>query len=135
MRRMLQTKGRLAACFAIDEDVLMTTRVVHVNSQEWKDTPEAERVYIGRPSEWGNPFVIGKDGNREEVIAKHEAKLLRWAREHSGLFREDMLALRGKTLGCFCKAKKPGLKDKPCHGDILARLADMSDAEFEEWLR
>ena len=27
-------------------------------------------VYIGRPSKWGNPFVIGKDGTREEVIAK-----------------------------------------------------------------
>ena len=29
-------------------------------------------VYIGRPSKWGNPFEIGKDGTREEVIEKFE---------------------------------------------------------------
>lgn len=29
-------------------------------------------VYIGRPSIWGNPFVIGKDGSRDDVIAKYE---------------------------------------------------------------
>jgi hypothetical protein len=28
-------------------------------------------VYIGRGSKWGNPFVIGKDGDRDEVIAKY----------------------------------------------------------------
>ncbi|MGA9843355.1 MAG: DUF4326 domain-containing protein [Nitrososphaeraceae archaeon] len=45
-------------------------------------------VYIGRPSlairrdirgsdgRWGNPFVVGKNGTREEVIAKHKAWLL-----------------------------------------------------------
>lgn len=27
-------------------------------------------IYIGRGSRWGNPFVIGKDGTREEVIEK-----------------------------------------------------------------
>ncbi len=27
-------------------------------------------VYIGRGSKWGNPFHIGKDGNRKEVIDK-----------------------------------------------------------------
>jgi Domain of unknown function (DUF4326) len=30
-------------------------------------------AYVGRPSIWGNPFVIGKDGSREDVIAKYEA--------------------------------------------------------------
>jgi len=28
------------------------------------------QVYIGRPSKWGNPFVIGRDGSRADVIAK-----------------------------------------------------------------
>ena len=32
-------------------------------------------VYIGRGSKWGNPFVIGKDGTREEVINKYEEYL------------------------------------------------------------
>jgi hypothetical protein len=33
-------------------------------------------VYIGRPSVYGNKFEIGKDGSREEVIAKYEEWLL-----------------------------------------------------------
>ncbi len=31
--------------------------------------------YIGRGSKWGNPFRIGPDGSRAEVIAKHAANL------------------------------------------------------------
>ena len=27
-------------------------------------------VFIGRESQWGNPFEIGKDGNRKQVIKK-----------------------------------------------------------------
>lgn len=42
----------------------MTTKVV--NKHRHKPTPDD--VYIGRPSKWGNPFVIGKDGNRHDVI-------------------------------------------------------------------
>lgn len=29
-------------------------------------------VYVGRPTEWGNPFEIGKHGTRDEVIAKYD---------------------------------------------------------------
>jgi len=29
-------------------------------------------VYIGRPSKWGNPFVIGRDGTRPQVIERYE---------------------------------------------------------------
>lgn len=41
--------------------------------------PAPGRVYIGRPGKWGNPFVIGRDGSREEVIAKYRA----WVSHHS----------------------------------------------------
>ncbi|QBX38634.1 DUF4326 domain-containing protein [Brevundimonas sp. S30B] len=68
-------------------------------------------VYIGRPSKWGNPFEIGRDGTRGEVIEKY--------REHV-LTRPDLMAalpeLRGKTLGCWCAPKA-------CHGDVLAALS------------
>jgi hypothetical protein len=32
----------------------------------------AGAVYIGRGSKWGNPFRIGRDGDRAAVIAKYE---------------------------------------------------------------
>ena len=41
-----------------------STRVVHCKRARYD-------VYIGRPSKWGNPYVIGPDGTREQVIAKY----------------------------------------------------------------
>jgi ribonuclease HI len=69
-------------------------------------------TYIGRGSPWGNPFVIGKDGDRDEVIDKYERHL----RESPRLL-DRLHELRGKTLACFCAPAR-------CHGDILARYAD-----------
>jgi hypothetical protein len=69
-------------------------------------------VYIGRPSKWGNPFEIGKDGDREAVIQKYR----KWV-----VTQPDLMAalpeLRGKVLGCWCAPKA-------CHGDVLASLAN-----------
>ena len=69
-------------------------------------------VYIGRPSKWGNPFEIGKDGNRQEVIAKYEA----WLFTDGKHLLPQLHELKGKTLGCWCHPL-------PCHGDVLSRLA------------
>ncbi len=33
-------------------------------------TAPVNAVYIGRPGKWGNPFQIGRDGSRMEVIEK-----------------------------------------------------------------
>ncbi len=72
-------------------------------------------VYIGRwnrkygPSKWKNPFVIGKDGDREEVIKKYRAHL-----KISGLTKQ-IEELRGKRLGCWCTPD-------PCHGEVLIEL-------------
>jgi len=69
-------------------------------------------VYIGRPTKWGNPFVIGRDGTRAEVIAKYRAHLLR---------SERLIAarpeLRGKDLVCWCAPEA-------CHGDVLVEFAN-----------
>lgn len=72
----------------------------------------ADAVYVGRPSKWGNPFVIGRDGNRGEVIDKFE----RWFMSNDSL-RADLSELRGKDLVCFCAPKA-------CHADILLREAN-----------
>ena len=69
-------------------------------------------VYIGRPSKWGNPFVIGVDGTRDEVIMKYRAWLMGNA-ELMGKLDE----LRGMDLVCWCAPE-------PCHGDVLLELAN-----------
>ena len=47
--------------------------------------PAADRVYVGRPSKWGNPFVIGRDGTRDEVVAKYRASDPPAASAHGGV--------------------------------------------------
>lgn len=69
-------------------------------------------VYIGRPSKWGNPFVIGRDGTRAQVIAKYRAWLLR-----NDALMAALPELRGKDLVCWCAPS-------PCHGDVLLELAN-----------
>lgn len=68
-------------------------------------------VYVGRPSIWGNPFFIGRDGTRDEVIAKY--------REHIGpvLAVKAKAELRGKVLACWCAPL-------PCHADVLVEIAN-----------
>lgn len=69
-------------------------------------------LFIGRPSKWGNPFIIGKDGNRSEVIKKH----LVWLLDDNPLLN-DLHELTGKDLVCYCSPLA-------CHGDILLKLAN-----------
>ncbi len=73
-------------------------------------------VYIGRGSKWGNPYKIGEDGDRAQVIAKHEA----WLRQQPELMAA-LGELRGRDLVCFCAPA-------PCHGDLLLRLANEDSA-------
>jgi hypothetical protein len=72
---------------------------------------ERHHVYIGRPSKWGNPFVVGKHGERGECIALYE----RWVLENGALMGA-LGELRGLVLGCWCAPRA-------CHGDVLVRLA------------
>lgn len=80
---------------------------------KYKDEVPKEAVYIGRPNKWGNPFVIGKDGTREEVIAKYRIWLLAQPEKVEAAKRE----LAGKDLVCFCAPKG-------CHGDVLLEVAN-----------
>lgn len=73
-------------------------------------------VYIGRPGPWGNPFVIGRDGTRDQVIAKYRAWITGPNRVAAAL-RRNLHLLRGKRLVCWCAPAA-------CHGDVLAELAD-----------
>jgi hypothetical protein len=82
-------------------------RVVHCRR-------ERHHVYVGRPSKWGNPFVVGRDGTREECIALYE----RWLLANVELMAA-LPQLRGKVLGCWCTPRA-------CHGDVLVRLANAS---------
>lgn len=84
----------------------MPTTVVNKKVMEYD-------VYIGRGSKWGNPYTIGIDGTREEVIEKYRLYLL----AYPDLIAMAQVELRDKVLGCFCTPL-------PCHGEILSRIAN-----------
>lgn len=77
-------------------------------------------VYIGRPSKWGNPFAIGKDGTREEVIEKYKE----WIISNPELLAQ-LPELDGKTLGCWCYPQK-------CHGEVLLELLEKTKTMSNE---
>lgn len=70
-------------------------------------------VYIGRPSKFGNRFVIGQHGSRADVITKYEA----WLNTQPALIEAAKRELRGKNLVCWCAPQA-------CHGDVLLRIAN-----------
>ncbi len=85
----------------------MNTTVINIRTDSYD-------VDISRSSgsPFGNPFIIGVDGDRDSVIKKYEINIRR---------RPDLLAqlvqLRGKRLGCYCKPLA-------CHGDVLVKLIE-----------
>lgn len=75
--------------------------------------------YIGRGSPLGNPFVIGKHGTREQVIAKYKVWLQEQIDKGNPVVLDELNRLgnkaideKGLTLQCFCYPK-------PCHGEVI----------------
>jgi len=77
----------------------------------YKDDPYD--VFIGRGSPWGNPFIVGVDGDRMEVIGKFKE----WVESDPVMISKVKMELKGKVLGCYCSPL-------PCHGDILTEIAN-----------
>ena len=66
-------------------------------------------IYMGRGSLWGNPFAIGKDGDRDEVCDKHKKMLQDMNKDEldQRLVRLELRMTRcGGRLGCFCVPKR-----------------------------
>jgi Domain of unknown function (DUF4326) len=108
----------------------METRVVHCQHSDYD-------IYIGRGAcpktgelrSFGNPFVLGQDGDRETVCIKFKAWLIagktfgcqravpskrKWILEH-------LEELRGKVIACWCKP------NNDCHGDVYLELLEDKD--------
>jgi hypothetical protein len=97
----------------------MTTSVVHCKKRRYD-------VYIGRPSPWGNPFSHKKDtlaefrvSSRTEAIRRYEE----WLLAQPNMVLRVKNELKGKILGCWCAPL-------PCHGEVLARIADEEAQDF-----
>lgn len=92
-----------------------------VHKHELQGVYEHGDIYIGRPSALGNPYVIGKDGNRDEVIARYKQYI--WGKYSAGdervcsAIREimDLEEITVVRLVCWCAPKA-------CHGDVIKAM-------------
>lgn len=81
---------------------------------------QSDAVLVDRSSPWGNPFQIGRDGNRDEVCDLFETYAVdRLAREPEWLDK-----LRGRDLVCRCRDDRYPRGSKRCHAETLLRLAN-----------
>ena len=83
-----------------------------LNARQVGKRPAADRVYVGRPSKWGNLFVIGRDGSRDDVIAKYRAWIVQQPTLMAALHE-----LQGQDLICWCAPER-------CHADVLIEMAN-----------
>lgn len=97
----------------------MRTRVVNIKTVDF-DKSNPDHVYIGRvnknyevaESKWANPFKVGDDGTREEVIRAYREWL-----KHQPELLNSLEELRGKILFCWCCPEA-------CHGNVLVDLLE-----------
>jgi hypothetical protein len=75
-------------------------------------------VRIDRTSDWGNPFEMGPDGDRDTVCESYEIFFPRKFSLHNRLNE-----LRGKVLGCWCYPAR-------CHGMYLTAMIQQQNVEF-----
>ena len=112
----------------------MATVVVHLKRKNGVEVESCD-VYVGRAmyqggwrlpaSKWANPFRVGRDGDRAEVLRKYEAHV----RADPGLMAA-LPELRGRRLGCWCVGPRclecGGPRGRcahlSCHAEVLVRL-------------
>jgi len=81
---------------------------------------DADPVYVGRPTKYGNPYshmdgtlAKYKVATREEAIAKYEE----WIRGQPELIAMVKKELKNKDVSCWCFPAQ-------CHGNILIKIAN-----------
>lgn len=98
-------------------------RIQRQRTKDWR-MPE-NTVYVGRGTEWGNPFKVGTVWQGRFVTQEVAVELYAERVEHKLAPLHDVKSnawkLRGKNLACWC-----GVGDI-CHADILLKLANGDD--------
>lgn len=92
--------------------VVISQRDHHARLLRWTEARD-QYIRVDRRTEWGNPFEMGADGDRDTVITNYE----RYYLPHKPSLLSKLDTLPGKALGCWCAPA-------PCHGDVLKRWCE-----------
>ncbi|MBK7086896.1 MAG: DUF4326 domain-containing protein [Flavobacteriales bacterium] len=112
----------------------MPERIQRRRIKGWRMPENA--VYVGRPTRWGNPFVVGdhywefdSSGNLVHVRDRaHAVALFRercdWRTGSGDDSPSAAEELRGKDLVCWCPLVDENGNKVPCHADVLLEWAN-----------
>ncbi len=109
---------------------LRPVRIQLSRKKGWRMPPNT--VKVSRPTRWGNPYVVGVDGDAEHCVAEYRRLLTgvpvcAWPKKpylaEAALhyMPDDIMAeeeLCGKNLACWCPL------DQLCHADVLLDIAN-----------
>jgi len=102
------------------------------------------KIYIGRSnyklglrkSPLANPFTIGEDGDRQQVVRKYRVWLYERICLGDRTVIRELRAIRQKVqsdrypngvqLVCYCKPQD-------CHGDVIVKCLNWIDDNFDEF--
>lgn len=91
-------------------------------------------VKVDRTTKWGNPFIVGRHGTRNECVNLF-AQLCQGylcltngprvvaQRTYLRMGKREIHKLVGKNLACWCPL------DQPCHADLLLEAARQAYAK------
>ncbi len=103
----------------------MTTVLNIRNNPNWK---KDGATYIGRGSPFGNPFHIGKDGTRAEVIEKYSEYFYDLIKCDFDFWLQ-VKTLQNETLACYCRPIEGFQGQLLCHGQVIAGYLDQVEPE------
>lgn len=104
-------------------------RIQRKRTKGWKSPPNT--VYVGRPSEFGNPFTVKEMGSARDAVSLFRAKCLTihiLSESDPSHILNIVEKLRGKNLSCWCKI------GDPCHADVLLKIANYSAKQIRKIL-
>ena len=85
-----------------------------VFNRRMRDAPD-DALYVGRPTIFGNPFIVGRDGQQGECVELFREWIMRDEQEELRTQARKLLANR--DLVCWCTPF-------PCHADVLLKIAN-----------
>lgn len=105
------------------EAVARPVRIQRKRSRGWQMPPNT--VYVGRPTKWGNPFIVGRK-NPYGTITKDRRHAWHIYLGFAPLCEELVAAaqaeLKGKNLACWCPIDNP--YEDCCHAAVLLKIAN-----------
>lgn len=98
-------------------------RIQRKRTRGWR-MPEGA-IFVGRPSRYGNPFIISEHQTREQVVDNFRQAL------HDGRLQISVARVRrelaGRDLACWCRLTDKHGDPVPCHADVLLEVANSDD--------